>query len=126
MRTLSLSDSMVKVSPSETASTLPRYAWLKEVNAAIAESPERNVETCQAENDKGHCGEPVREPLKGLEADDLLARTPCRNAQPSHDQIGGAQNRDHAEDHDRAAPTQENFVEIIPRSSGRLDQHACF
>ena len=50
---------------------------------------------------------------------------PAEMRSPPHDQIGDAQCRDHAEDHDRAAPMQENFVEIIPGPSGGLDQHGC-
>ena len=62
--------------------------------------------------------------LEGLEAQDLLSGTPCRNPDPSHDQIGHAEQRDRAEDHDRAAPMQQHLVEIVPGPPGGLDQHA--
>ena len=85
---------------------------------------EGDVEAGQAENDEGHRRQPMRKSLEGLEAENLLPGAPCRDPEPSHDQIGGAQNRDHAEDHDRAAPMQQNLVEIVPGPSRGLDQHA--
>ena len=84
---------------------------------------EGDIQAGQTENDKGYRRQPMRETLKRLEAEDFLSAAPCCNPQASHDEIGGAENHDHAEDHDRAGPMQQYLVEIIPRSSCRLDQH---
>src|SRR5258708_28747169 len=66
----------------------------------------------------------MRETLKGVEASHLLPGTSLRNPNPSHDEIGGAQNCDHAKDHDRPEPVQDDFVEIIPLPPGGLHQDA--
>jgi hypothetical protein len=66
----------------------------------------------------------MRETLERLEAHDLHPRAPRRNPDAPHDQIGQTEQRDGADNHDRATPMQQHLVEIIPRPSGGLNQHA--
>src|ERR1700737_4446463 len=78
----------------------------------------------RAEDHEAHGRQPVREALKGVKALHLPPGAPRRNPDPPYDQIGGAQNHDHAKDHDRAEPVQYDFVEIIPLPPGGLHEDA--
>src|SRR3979409_511402 len=84
---------------------------------------ESNIESGEAENDKGHRRQPMRKTFKGFEAKNLFPRSSCRNSDFADDQIGQTQNNDHTDDDDCAAPVQQDFVEISPCPSRRLDQH---
>src|SRR5258705_324282 len=68
----------------------------------------------------------MRKSLKVPEAEDFPSRTSRRNSDPTHNHIGQCEQRDGAQDHDRAAPTQQYLVEIIPRPSRRVDQNTRF
>src|SRR5260370_17857347 len=65
----------------------------------------------------------MREPLECLEAQHLAPRSPRRDADPSEKEIGCRQGGKRAEDHDRAAPIERHFVEVIPHPSGGLYEH---
>ena len=62
----------------------------------------------------------MREPLECLEAQHLASRSSRRDANPSEDEIGNRQRTDCAEDHDRRAPIERHFVEVIPHPPGGL------
>src|SRR6266446_6591359 len=66
----------------------------------------------------------MREPLECLEAQHLAPRSPRRDADPSEKEIGCRQGGKRAEDHDRAAPIERHFVEVIPHPSGGLYEDA--
>src|SRR3984893_19062990 len=75
--------------------------------------PEGDVESGQAKKNKGHGRQPMGETFKGSEAGNFLSGAPCRNSNPSDDEIGEGKKRNHAKDDDGAKPVQENFVKSI-------------
>src|SRR6266403_984955 len=85
---------------------------------------EYDVQAGQAEDHEGYGRQPMRETLEGVKAGHHLPGTPCRNAKPPDNQIGGAQSRDHAKDHDRTEPPQCDFMEMTPLPPGWLLEDA--
>jgi hypothetical protein len=85
---------------------------------------ECDVEPGEAENYERDSRQPVREAFKRAEAAHLLAGTSGRNSDPTHDEIGGAQGHNHAQDRDGAEPMQYDLVKGDPFPPRGLNENA--